>query len=351
MLGTAAHKNGALFVHFRFDLFAHGTAEHIGAAQGVARQNLCGLHHLFLIDENAVSFGQNAFEQRVRIFNWHAAIFTIAKERDVIHRARPIERDERNDVAKIGWADSCKRAAHPFRFQLEYAHRIALLEQRIHSRIIPAECIQIRPRGRTAFNQFQRTLNDRERFEAKKVKLHQPGAFDIFHVKLRDRHVRARIAIERHQLIQRAIANDHSCCVRRAVTRQAFQLHCQVQQLADLIFPLILSGQFRHAIQRTIQRPRISGMVGDQLCQPVNLPIAHLQHTACVLEHGPRLHCPERDDLRHMVRAIFLLDIADDFAAPRFAEIDIKVGHGDAFGVQKTFEQQAKLNRVEIGNC
>jgi hypothetical protein len=45
-----------------------------------------------------------------------------------------------------------------------------------------------------------------------------------------------------------------------------------------------------------------------------------------------------------------LLDIADDFAAPGFAEIDIEVGHRHAVGVEEAFEQQAMFQRIEIGD-
>ncbi|MEM4781276.1 MAG: AI-2E family transporter, partial [Halalkalicoccus sp.] len=41
---------------------------------------------------------------------------------------------------------------------------------------------------------------------AEEIELHQPGGFDIFHVELGDRHVGARVAVERDQLIEGAIA-------------------------------------------------------------------------------------------------------------------------------------------------
>ena len=46
-------------------------------------------------------------------------------------------------------------------------------------------------------------------------------------------------------------------------------------------------------------------MVGDQLGEPVDLAVAHLQHAAGVLEHRARLQPPEGDDLRDLVAAVF----------------------------------------------
>jgi hypothetical protein len=54
---AARHEAQAL-VHFRLDLLAHRAAQQVGIAQRIARQDLRGLHHLFLIDEDAVGFGQ-----------------------------------------------------------------------------------------------------------------------------------------------------------------------------------------------------------------------------------------------------------------------------------------------------
>ena len=91
-------------------------------------------------------------------------------------------------------------------------------------------------------------------------------------------------------------------------------------------------------------------MIGHQLGEPVDLAIAHLKHAAGVLEHRARLQLSEGDDLRHLVAAIFFLDVADHLAASRFAEIDVEVGHRHALGIEETFEQQPQPNRVEIGD-
>ena len=45
-------------------------------------------------------------------------------------------------------------------------------------------------------------------------------------------------------------------------------------------------------------------MVGDQLGEPVDLAIAHLQDAAGILEHRPGLQPPECDDLGDLVAAI-----------------------------------------------
>jgi len=47
--------------------FAHGAAEHVGAAEGVAGDDLGGLHDLLLVDHDAVGLAADFFEELVRV--------------------------------------------------------------------------------------------------------------------------------------------------------------------------------------------------------------------------------------------------------------------------------------------
>ena len=60
MLRTALHEDGALLIHLRLDLLAHCTAQKICTAKRVAGKNLRGLHHLFLINKDAIGFCEDA---------------------------------------------------------------------------------------------------------------------------------------------------------------------------------------------------------------------------------------------------------------------------------------------------
>ena len=65
---------------------------------------------------------------------------------------------------------------------------------------------------------------------------------------------------------------------------------------------------------------------------------------------GARLKLTEGDNLRHAVLAIALTHISDHLVAAVLAEVDVKVRHGHAFGIQETFEQKSKTNWIEIGD-
>jgi hypothetical protein len=66
---------------------------------------------------------------------------------------------------------------------------------------------------------------------------------------------------------------------------------------------------------------------------------------------APRAERAEGDDLGHLLAAVFLRDVLDDLAAAVRAEVDVDVGHADALGVEEALEQQAVLERVDVGDA
>ena len=73
------------------------------------------------------------------------------------------------------------------------------------------------------------------------------------------------------------------------------------------------------------------------------------------LEHAPdvahdRLHRPERDDLRDVLAAVFPGDVLDHFAAAPLTEIDVDVGQRHALRIQKAFEDEVEVDRVDVGD-
>ena len=143
MGGAAFDEPVALGIHLGLDLLAHRAPQKIGFAERVSSKQLGRLHHLLLIDEDAVGLGEYALKQRVRIFQSGAAVLSVAEHADVVHRAGAVECHERDNVAEAHWPHPGQRPAHAFRFQLEHANRIAALKQLINGRIVPRERAEI----------------------------------------------------------------------------------------------------------------------------------------------------------------------------------------------------------------
>ncbi len=149
--------------------------------------------------------------------------------------------------------------------------------------------------------------------------------------------------------LQRLRRDHHAGGVHRAVARQAFQAQ---RHLEDFVARAGLSW-------RASSKPgsccdgvgeRDVEDVGHHLGEALHVGERHLQHAAHVLDGGARAQRVEGDDLRHLLAAVFFGDVLDHFAAAVHAEIDVDIGHADALRVEEALEQQAVLQRVDIGD-
>ncbi len=77
---------------------------------------------------------------------------------------------------------------------------------------------------------------------------------------------------------------------------------------------------------------------------------AHIENTAHIFDGSLRGQRAEGDDLRHPFAAILLRDVVDHVAAALGAEVDIDIGHADAFRIQEALKQQTVLKRIDVGD-
>ena len=82
----------ALLGHFFGDLLAHRAAQQVGTAKRVSGHDLRDLHHLFLIDDDALRLFENVIDQRVNGFAVAQPVLDLAIGRDVLHRTGTVER-------------------------------------------------------------------------------------------------------------------------------------------------------------------------------------------------------------------------------------------------------------------
>ena len=133
----------ALRLHLAADLLAHGAAQQVGFAERVAGEPPRGLHHLLLIDDDAEGLAQHRLELRVNVFGLLLAVLARAIGRDVRHRARPIERDQRDDVLEAVRAHVDQRPAHPLPFHLEDADGLAARQHRVALGVVERNAQQV----------------------------------------------------------------------------------------------------------------------------------------------------------------------------------------------------------------
>ena len=83
-------------------LLAHGAPEHVRTTERVAGDDLGTLHHLFLVDDDAVGFLEHILEKRMGILDGGGVVLTLGVGGNELHRTRTIEGRDRIDVIDAG---------------------------------------------------------------------------------------------------------------------------------------------------------------------------------------------------------------------------------------------------------
>ena len=365
LLRGAGAEQVPVLRHFFGFFLAHGAAQQIGAAQRISPDDLGCQHDLFLVDHDAVGFAQNAFEEGVRISHVLAAVFACHEARDIFHRAGPVHRVERNQVFKARGQRLAQHALHAAAFKLEYGFGLAVLKQLVGGLVVKRHVVErevflsLVARPDEVAGQF----HDGERGQTQKVELHQAGSFHVVLVELAHGRVAARLLVQRAKVGELARRDQHATGVHADVAGQAFELLRQFDQRAhfvvvgdafgqqglggDGVFFLVLCRQVGG---RILQGYGFTRLVGHQLADAVAKTVGQVEYAAHVANGSACCHSAEGDDLADRFPAVFLLDVFDHAVAVALAEVDVKVGHAHPIGIQKTFEQQAVGQRVQIGD-
>ena len=239
VLGGAGAEDLAVLGHFLGLLLAHRAAQHVGAAQRVAADDLRHLHHLLLVDHDAVGLGQDGLGARVRIIEL-LAVLALAEVRDQVHRARTVQRHQRDDVLEAVGARILQHALHAARLQLEHGDGLGFGQQLVR-----------RPVGQRQLGQVEvgvlrieradvvdGAVEDGQRGQAQEVELHQAGGFDVVLVVLRDHAGVAALGVQRAEVGQLARRDQHAAGVHADVAGDAFDLLGQLEQLLDFLLVL-----------------------------------------------------------------------------------------------------------------
>ena len=336
-----------LLIHLRFDLLAHGPPQQVRLAEGISGEHLGDLHHLLLVDHDAVGLFQYGLDEGMQAVGKLLAPLAGDETGNVVHRSRTVERHDGDDVLDAVGVHLAKHVAHSRAFQLEHADRIALAQHLVGRLVVERHPLDVEF-GVALANEGLRLSDDGQGLEAEEVELDEPRLLDPLHAELRCRQVRARIAIERHELFERPIADDDAGRMGRCMAVEPLELHADLEHRPHerILLPFFLQPGF--PVHRLLEGDGTSGIVGDELAQPVDLAVGHLQDPPHVAAHGAGLQLAECDDLGHPVGTELVLNVGDHLVASVLAEVDVEVRHRHALWIEEPLEQQVEPQRIEI---
>ena len=190
-------------------------------------------------------------------------------------------------------------------------------------------------------NQRQRVLDHGQTFEPEEIHLEQAKIVQRTHRILADHVVAFDVAAERDVIGQIAIGDDDTGRVHPGIAREALERLRVFEQLFRLWFGRDRAFQFRiffrGRIECNIQ------LVWNHPRDPIGRRVGKSHYAANVTHHALRFQLSERDNLRDATLAILLANILQNFAAARFAKIDIDIGRRNTVRIEKALKDQSEL--------
>ena len=140
---SAFAKNIAMGGHLFFVFFTHGAAQHVCATERIAAQNLRGLHHLLLVNHDAVGFFQHGLDAGVWVLGHLFALLAGNVRGDQVHGAGPVQRVHGNQVFKPVGFGVFQHALHANTLKLKHRLGLAFGKQPVNLRIVERQIFKL----------------------------------------------------------------------------------------------------------------------------------------------------------------------------------------------------------------
>ena len=275
------------------------------------------------------------------------------------HRAGAVERAEGGDVLEVVRLHHAQQGPVARGVELEHAQRVAPGQQLVGGLVGQRQAEQVDLDLPVVLDRLDRVAHDREVAQAEEVHLQQAEALAGRVVELRDHRAVGVPGPHRDVVGQRLGRHDHPGRVHAGLADQPLDALGGVDDLLDLglggvevaqVAGLAVAGValVEDAAQRDVLAHHGGGeRLGDAVAEGVG----EAEDPGRVLDGGLRLDRPVGDDLGDLVASPALGDVADDVGPPALVEVDVDVGHRDALGVEEPLEDQAVVERVEVGDA
>ena len=209
---SAVDKCLAVFFHEGGLLLRHGAADVVGLAHREAREISNDLHDLFLIDHTSVGHVQDRLEERMIVLNGRRIVTGRHIFRDLVHRARTVKRDARDNVLKRGRFQVDHKRCHARTFKLEHTLGVAAADHLKDRRFIHRDTVEVDLDALVLQDHLRGIAHDRQRAKAEEVKLQKSDLFGIGFGKLNDD--RLVVFRKRRDLGKRLSGDNDACRVR-----------------------------------------------------------------------------------------------------------------------------------------
>ncbi len=302
------------------DLLADRFTQIVGLEEREAGDLLGDLHVLLLVDRDAERRAGDRLQPRIDVRDRLLAVLAPRVTRDVRHRARAVERNERDQIFELRRLD-LRRSASRIPDDSNWKTPIASprREHLVDLLVVERQLGVVEP----VADQLLRLLEHVEVAQAEEVDLQQPERLDVAAGELGHDLLVGALLLQRDVLRQRLVADHDAGSMDRVRAHEPFQRSRQVDDLAGDRIGVVLRLQLLARLQARIQRlPRsFRNGLGDL----VDDAVGNLEHASRIAHRSARGHRREGDDLRDAVASVLLGDVVDDAVASVDCEVDVGV--------------------------
>jgi hypothetical protein len=275
------------------------------------------------------------------------------------HRARAIQREHRRDVLERVRPHRPQQGPHGTAVELEHAERVALRKQ-LEGRLVgERQRLEVDGLVAVGLDVGETVLDDGQVAQPEEVHLEQSQRLAAGLVELRDDGAVLLALHHRHDVHERFARHDDAGRVHAPLPLEVLELTRGVDDPLDVGVGLIqapeLSGLSEPRVLAVEDPAQRDVFAHHAWRHRLGDPVAHREGVAedarRVLDRLLGLDGAVGDDLRDAVCAVLIGDVANDLAPPALVEIDVDIGHRHPLGVEEPLEEQAVLQRVEVGDA
>ena len=169
-------------------LLAHRAPQQVGLAERVSGQTVGDLHHLLLVDDDAVGLFENGLQLRKIVGDRPSAVLALD---EVVHhaaldRAGAVKRVERAQVLDAAGLVAAQDVAHARGFELEDPAGERLGEDLVGRRVVERQVFDDQLLAAMLFDQAERVVDQRQRGQPQEIHLEKAELLEAAHVVLGD---------------------------------------------------------------------------------------------------------------------------------------------------------------------
>ncbi len=231
-------------------------------------------------------------------------------------------------------------------------------EQGVGRLVIELEVLEDQLLTAVGLDVLERVVEDGEVAEPQEVHLDQAEGLAGGVVELRDHRAVGRPLEQRDHVGQRLARHDHAGSVDTPLALESLDADRRVDDLLHIGVVVVERPELPALAEALVLR------VEDVLERDVLAHHRRRHRLGDAITHGERvaedatgvldrllgLDGAVGDDHGDAVVAVLVADVADHLAATTLVEVDVEVGHRDAFGVEEPLEQQAVHQGVQVGD-